>query len=148
MYCIKCGKQVEGNEKYCEDCRNEMLLFEKEKAENTGSGQTADQPVVNSIPYTAPASMPDNGPWKVFAIVGFALGIFSLCMSWFIYFSLIWGAFGLIFSILGRKSTRNGGKAKAGIVMNAIAMGISLIATIVFFAVIIGISSGMGGYYR
>lgn len=40
MYCIKCGKQVEGNEKYCEDCRNEMLLFEKEKAENTGSGQT------------------------------------------------------------------------------------------------------------
>lgn len=139
MYCIKCGKQIEGDEKYCEDCRKEMLLYGQE--ENQSANEYAE-PVIKNM--SASAVQPDNGPWKVFAIVGFALGIFSLCMSWFVYFSLLTGSTGLVFSILGAKSIRNGGKARAGIVMNAVAMAISFIATIVFFRVII---AGVGRYY-
>lgn len=77
-----------------------------------------------------------RGPWVPFAYVGFYSGILTLVLFWipFMFFADITG---LVLSILGLKSVKANSKAKTGVMLNSIGIGINIIYTILFFTVII-----------
>ena len=76
-----------------------------------------------------------RGPWKAFAIAGFASGIVALALFFIPYLGIGIGINGIVLSALGKRSVINRGKATAGLVMSIIATVISFIALILFFTV-------------
>ena len=81
-----------------------------------------------------------RGPWKAFAIAGFASGIVALVGSFIpfagLYIGLGFGIPGLVLSCLGQKSNVEHSKSTTGIVLNAIALLLSILLFILYFWVI------------
>lgn len=129
MFCSKCGKEIQVTEKICPECGNPV----------------SDEEVQYTAPqsfeaYVQPAAEPaDNGPWKVFAILGFILSLFSiiLCWSGSLAFCLVISA--LPFSIMGRKSIHKRGMALAGIILSSIALVLSVIFFTASFPVLVNL---------
>ena len=77
----------------------------------------------------------DRGPWKVFAIIGYILGIVSLATVLIPFAGCAAGAEGIIFSALGKKSTNKNAKAKKGLTMSIIATAVNFVFTVVVLVV-------------
>ncbi len=76
----------------------------------------------------------ESGPWKVFAIIGFVVGIVSLVFFWCPFECFYIAPFGIVFSALGKKSPSRLGKAKTGLILSIIAAIVNFIFTIVLLA--------------
>lgn len=87
----------------------------------------------------------EEGPWKVFATLGLVFGIVGLVLSFAYGAGMGFAVPGLVFSILGKKSVINGGKAKTGLVLNIIAIALAIIAFIAIVVLIPIIASAASG---
>ena len=115
-FCKKCGAQLEDGAKFCPKC-----------------GATQEQAAPQAAPVAA-APVADQGPWKVFAILGLVFGIVGLVFFWFNFGGFFISATGLVFSILGKKSVSKKGMATAGLVLSIIGLALGLTMTIACFA--------------
>lgn len=123
MFCQYCGAEISGEEKFCQSCGARIDGVE----------------TVTSEPVTPQYAGEKKEPmvWTVFARIGFGFSIATLVFCWLVSVSSWSGPIGLVFSILGGKSSRAKGLSKAGITISIIGMVISLIFMIVFIAAII-----------
>ena len=121
MYCKKCGKEVEEGSAFCPYCGADLRDQEAEVID-------ADDASVSE----------DNGPWKVFALIGFILGIISLAGS-ILFIGLTTGVPGIVFSILGKKSSNPTRKSQAakGLKMSIWGLILSVVVYIVFIVVLV-----------
>jgi uncharacterized membrane protein len=79
----------------------------------------------------------DTGPWKVFAIVGFVMGILSLVFCWIPFSNFYLGAPGLVLSILGKKSATKIEYAMKGFTLNLVGIIINVLVVIAYIALIV-----------
>lgn len=111
-FCKKCGAQLEDGAKFCPKC-----------------GATQEQAAPQAAPVAA-APVAEQGPWKVFAILGLVFGIVGLVFFWFNFGGFLMSATGLVFSILGKKSVSKKGMATAGLVLSIIGLALGVTMTI------------------
>ena len=123
MYCKKCGKMVEDGSAFCPYCGADLREQQVEAKE-------VDEFVAEPV-----AENEDNGPWKVFALVGFILGIVSLAGSLFMA-GLGTGVPGIVFSILGKKSNNPDKQEKAAKGLKLSIWGL-IISTVVYIILIV-----------
>ena len=121
MYCKKCGKMVEDGSTFCPYCGSDLREEQVEVNEN-------------DVAEAAPANE-DNGPWKVFALVGYILGIVSLAGS-ILFIGLGTGVPGIVFSILGKKSTNPERQQKAAKGLKLSIWGL-IISTVLYIVLIV-----------
>ena len=122
MYCRRCGKQLSEDSRFCPNCGERVEIIEESK------------PVEPEIVQTDEEKEP-RGPWKAFAIAGFAIGIFSIigCMIPYVNLYVISvGEFGIVLSALGLKSKVNHDKAKTGLVLSIVGLAVAIVMYIVF----------------
>lgn len=129
MYCKKCGKQVEDGSSFCPYCGADLREQEVEVVEANVESEKPQE---------------SRGPWKVFAIVGYVLGIVGFVTSFFLI-GLEFSVPGIVFSALGLKTTDEDAKAKAkkGLKLSIAGTIISIALTFVLAIVcVILIASG------
>ena len=129
MYCRYCGAEVNEEKGYCSSCGARL----KEEAETvaTVTGETSEKKQLKC--------------WHVFANVGFGLGLGSLIGFWLYSISIFTAIAGLVFSILGSRSEINAGKAKKGIILSGIALGLSTFIWFALIALVFGSYNSMIG---
>lgn len=118
MYCTNCGKEIKSTENFCGECGFPVRGYQPAQYREE---QRADVQPANT----------DSGPWAAFAILGFILGLISICLCWTGPVGLLFALNALPFAIMGRKSTQRRGKALAGIILSSIAMGLAFLITLV-----------------
>lgn len=120
MFCVKCGKEVKEGTKFCTNCGAEM---EEKKEEKLSYSQNQSIPTTtNTTPVAAPASTGDGK-----GTASLVLGIVSL-LIWCV--TPITAIVGLILGICAKKS----GKKTAGIILNAIALGLFVVVSILAYS--------------
>ena len=127
MFCRKCGVELTEESTVCSNC-----------------GFDSSTETVTEVVETVEEPKKEAKVWGIFAKVGFGLGLgglISSCIPFVCFVGLEVAAAGLVFSILGKKSTEFGGKAKKGIILSAIGLGVGFILTF-----IIGIFLGLLEY--
>lgn len=122
MYCVKCGKEVKEGTKFCTNCgaeieekKDEALTYSQNKSIETTSNPT---PVVEAKPAEA-------GDGK--GTASLVLGIVSFVVP---CVGFITSIVGLILGICAKKS----GKKTAGIILNAISLGLIIIAWVSLYS--------------
>lgn len=128
-FCKKCGAQLEDGAKFCPKC-----------------GATQEEAAPQVAPIAA-APVEDNGPWKVFAILGLVFGIVGLVFCWAYGSGGLISATGLVFSILGKKSTTKAGNATAGLILSIIGLALSVIFFIGCIACVACAAEAVDPYY-
>ena len=119
MYCFHCGKQVAENAAHCPHCGTKLKDAEQEKDEFFDPPPAYTPPAYTPPAYTQPSNQSNkqNG----FALAGFILS----------FFTILTGALGLIFSIIGLVRAKHGYNRRemaiAGIVISGIMLVISYI---------------------
>ena len=111
-FCKKCGAQLEDGAKFCPKC-----------------GATQEQAAPQAAPVAA-APVAEQGPWKVFAILGLVFGIVGLVFFWISFGGFWFSAAGLVFSILCKKSVSKKGMATAGLVLSIVGLALGVTMTI------------------
>ena len=81
-----------------------------------------------------------RGPWKAFAIAGFASGIVSLGLFFIPIWAIAMGIPGLVLSILGKKSVVQRSKANIGMGLCIAGIAVGFVCTIIFYTIIIGLA--------
>ena len=115
MYCKFCGQEVADESVFCPSgglrLKEEVAFKKEEFVYSTG-------PVV----------------WKVFAIIGFIIGIISISLCWVPLSASLIAIDGIICSALGRKTLdlKSNKRAKIGLILSIIAAAISLFIFIIF----------------
>ncbi len=135
IYCKECGKVNPDGTKFCVECGAPLEV------------------VAQAQPVVEPTTQEAKGEakcWKVFAKVGFILGIITIASSvTFIFsvFALVIGEPGLVFSILGMRTKDAGShtKAKVGMILSIIGLVIGFIMYLIIIA--IGFAADTGGHY-
>ena len=127
MYCKKCGKMVEDGSAFCPYCGADLREQQVEEVKESEEAEVLEATPTNE----------DNGPWKVFALLGFILGIVSLAGSLF-FIGLTTGVPGIVFSILGKKSSNPDKQAKAakGLKLSIWGLVISIVVYTALFVVV------------
>ena len=122
MFCSKCGKEIEKNAKFCAGC-GEKVTAKKEtvKAEKVEKEVKVAKKVEE--PKTE-VKQESSGA----GIAGMVIGIISLLLSWAIVFILL-PVIGLIISLVAKGKK---GFKIAGIILNSLAIVVSIILVIVF----------------
>ena len=136
MICVKCGKEVADGTKFCTNCGAQMEVQEEKKEEVREDNLTYSQnnniaTTSNPTPAATPASTGDGK-----GTASLILGIVSLVVP---CVGLITSIIGLILGICAKKS----GKKTAGIILNAISLGLIVISAIMlwgfgYYAVLFG----------
>lgn len=123
MYCKKCGKEVDDDSLFCPFC----------------GASLNDNDVEDEAEAVDVDNNSDRGPWKVFAIVGYVLGILSFVLAFFVGVGIEIAPAGIVFSALGKKSTDPEKKAKAekGLKLSIAAIIISFVAIIAFAIILV-----------
>lgn len=109
-YCIHCGKECLDDAIICPACGCSVQYENR----NSNSNQTQDVPPVNQV----------NDKCSLMSILGFV-------------FAFLNSVVGLVLSIVGYNEAKNTGSvksanlAKAGIIISAIKIGLSILATII-----------------
>lgn len=130
-YCPVCGEKIEG---FVPDALEEEVIKEEKIDERV------EAKVEQKATYQA-------GPqYKVFAIVGYVLGLSSLILAWvpFMFFNAIAG---LIFSKVGNKPTNKQQFAKKGHVLSLIALIVNIVFTILFYVLVVISAIELSEYY-
>lgn len=150
VFCPYCGAQVESEQKDVET--------KVEVINNDGTTY------VNENPATSTYEFKENGAFKVFALLGMIFGIVSLSFilltlicsgvpeeAWYIAcFGVEFAIPGFIFSIIGKRSVRNHGKAVFGFVANLVGMIILFILAVSLIIIAMlegGYDPSYGVYY-
>ena len=125
MYCKKCGKMVEDGSAFCPYCGADLR---EQQAEAKEVDEFVAEPVTENE---------DNGPWKVFALVGFILGIVSLAGAIFTV-GLYTGIPGIVLSALGKKSKDPDRQEKAakGLKLSIAGLIVSVVVEIILVVVV------------
>ena len=121
MFCVKCGKEVKDGTKFCTNCGAEIEAAKDDKF--TYSQNQSIATTSNPTPVVPESAKSETGDGKATASV--VLGIVSIVFAFGIGF--ITAIVGLILGICSKKS----GKKTAGIILNAIALGLSIIVPII-----------------
>ena len=142
MFCQFCGKELNFSDKVCSNCGAQVEgVMEENNTYHVENNNRVESHFQNENANNG------KGPFKVFAIIGLALGIFSFVLSSTInilsfVLSIIpfAGLFcfwipGMVFSILGIKSKDNRGKAITGLVFSSVAL---LITALYIVLIVIG----------
>lgn len=124
MFCVKCGKEVKDGTKFCTNCGAEIEA-KKEEVKDDKLTYSQNKTIETNTNTTVAASTEKTGDGKGTASV--VLGIISLVV-WCV--TPITSIIGLILGICSKKS----GKKTAGIILNAIALGLSIIGIILCFS--------------
>ncbi len=120
MYCKYCGSRIDDGSKFCPNCGAKLIDVvvppEYERKEDLREDINTEQ---------------DPGPYKVFAIIGYIGGIFSL-FTCFIPFIFPGSIVFLVLSCLGSKSTNEDRKNKAatGRFLSIIALMLNIVLTV------------------
>ena len=126
MKCQNCGYESK-NLLYCPVC-GEKIIEEKAKEVEKDSFEKEEVKATTSNQY---------GPqYKVFAIIGYVLGIISLAFCW-VPFMLFDSIPGIIFSKIGDKPTNKQQFAKKGFTFSLTGTIINAIITVAFIITII-----------
>lgn len=131
MFCQFCGKELNFSDKVCSNCGAQVEgVMEENNTYHVENNNRVESHFQNENA--------NNGKraFKVFAIIGLALGIFSFVISLipFFGFACLWIP-GMVFSILGIKSKDNRGKAITGLVFSSVAL---LITALYIVLIVIG----------
>ena len=123
MYCKKCGKMVEDNSAFCPYCGADL----RDQEEVDEAIEVAEATYTNE----------DDGPWKVFALLGFILGIVSLAGAIFTV-GLYTGIPGIVLSALGKKSKDPDRQEKAakGLKLSIVGLIVSIVVEIILVVVV------------
>ena len=115
MFCKFCGSEINNQGKFCPNCGAEV------KSSYLNEEYNRPELVVDE--------RTDNGPFKVFAIIGFIIGIESFLISWIPLIDLMavgTGFFGALLSSLGIISSRKRVFAIIGLSLSILAMVIGI----------------------
>ena len=129
MYCVKCGKEVKDGTKFCTNCGTEIEAKKEKKEEKKDEKLTYSQNKsieTTSNPEPVAAKPAEGGDGK--GTASLVLGIVSIVFLFGIGF--ITSIVGLILGICSKKS----GKKTAGIILNSIALGLSIIVPIIIIS--------------
>lgn len=142
MFCVKCGKEVKDGTKFCTNCGAEVKEAKKEeKAKKdeklTYSQNKAIETTSNPTPVVEKTEKTGDGK----GTASLVLGIVSFVV-WCV--TPITALVGLILGICAKKS----GKKTAGIILNAIALGLYIIGVIILwgFGMFAVIAEDIEGY--
>lgn len=127
VFCKKCGKVSPDGTKFCGECGNPLNNEAEVKVEATVIEQSGEISVAES----------EAKCWRVFAKVGFILGLIGFIMSCTLIlgvYGCALGGYGLVFSILGKRTKLPEYKSKAnkGLVFSILAMSIGFVGYIAF----------------
>ena len=131
MFCQFCGKELNFSDKVCSNCGAQVEgVMEENNTYHVENNNRVESHFQNENANNG------KGPFKVFAIIGLALGIFSFVLSIIPFAGLFcfWIP-GMVFSILGIKSKDNRGKAITGLVFSCVAL---LITALYIVLIVIG----------
>ena len=131
MFCQFCGKELNFSDKVCSNCGAQVEgVMEENNTYHVENNNRVESHFQNENANNG------KGPFKVFAIIGLALGIFSFVVSLIPFFGFFcfWIP-GMVFSILGIKSKDNRGKAITGLVFSSVAL---LITALYIVLIVIG----------
>ena len=140
MYCSSCGSSVNEGHSFCPNCGAPVAQPAPQPAAQVQQPQPVAQPVPQPAAkpvYTQPAAASPAPAKKSrgFAIAGFILGLYSLPMSWVIFFNIIsifTGLAGVIISIIAL--TKKNGRLKAMAVIGLIMSSLGMIYSILSWA--------------
>ncbi len=112
-------------------------------------GQPYGVPYVQPYGVPMPFALPDPGAGM--AVASLVLGIISLVFTLFffcggMFVAPITGILGIIFGILGLKSTRQHGSAIAGLIMSIIAVAIAGVAIALYIIFIVASTPSYSDY--
>ena len=141
MYCKKCGKELNNDERYCPICGTEQ----------------DSQVTLNGDPFDMPPQVEEKKPlrvWSIFSTIGKILGIVSLVVSWIPFgvgleLGIMGGIFGIVFSCLGRKAQTDASRHnfKIGLILSIVAIVVSIIALFIWLAIGLGaLGSAISSY--
>ena len=140
MYCSSCGSSVNEGQSFCPNCGAPVAQPAPRPAVQVQQpqpvAQQVQQPVAQPV-YTQPvaASAAPAKKSRGFAIAGFILGLYTLPMSWVIFFNIIsifTGLAGVIISIIAL--TKKNGRLKAMAVIGLIMSSLGMIYSILSWA--------------
>ena len=144
MYCSSCGSSVNEGQSFCPNCGAPVAQPAPQPAVQVQQPQPVTQPVAQPVQqpvaqpvYAQPvaASAAPAKKSRGFAIAGFILGLYTLPMSWVIFFNIIsvfTGLAGVIISIIAL--TKKNGRLKAMAVIGLIMSSLGMIYSILSWA--------------
>ncbi len=147
-FCSQCGARNEDGSKFCASCGAPLVVSEPAPVPAPVPVEAYQAPVYDTPQYQSQSTMTveaapvekKSTKGKVFGIISFVLGIFSLVMSW----AVIWNIFtlagsivGMIFGGISKKNRPDFGLGKTGKVLSVIALILSIISIIIWTIVII-----------
>lgn len=144
MYCSSCGSSVNEGQSFCPNCGAPVAQPAPQPAVQVQQPQPVAQPVAQPVQqpvaqpvYAQPvaASAAPAKKSRGFAIAGFILGLYTLPMSWVIFFNIIsvfTGLAGVIISIIAL--TKKNGRLKAMAVIGLIMSSLGMIYSILSWA--------------
>ena len=126
MFCNKCGKEIDDGSRFCNHC---------------GATLTPEAAPVQT--NTAPAD-----PGKSYGDMSYILGIVSLVLSFLSFctygsVNFITAILGIVFGFMGKNQSEAAGfenkKAKNGIIMSFVALGLTILFVVLFLLLYFGI---------
>lgn len=156
--CKGCGVELLEGTVFCPYCGAQVQTNEEQKVDNVS------EPKVESYSADSGVSIvpKEKGAFKVFALLGMIFGIVNMSLTLLSIISDITGLSyliallgielavpGFVFSIIGKKSITNHGKAVFGFIANLVCMILLFILAIVFMISMAEADGGSygGGYY-
>lgn len=134
MICINCGNEVGENDSFCKVCGANLSEAKRIKKEevNDEEGFTEIKEDTN-----------EAGPkyYRVFSYVGLGLGIASIAFCWCFFIGLFFGIPGIVFSSISKKSKNATNVPTIGQALSIVGIIFSIIVSIIFIAVVIGVSA-------
>ena len=124
MFCVKCGKEVKEGTKFCTNCGAEVEAKKEEKEEKLSYSQNNTiETTSNPTPVSVQPTEAGDGKGTASLILGIVSFVVP-CVGF------ITSIVGLILGICAKKS----GKKTAGIILNAIALGLIIVASIFLYS--------------
>lgn len=143
MYCKNCGKEVDGDSKFCPYCGTNIEPKVRQPAKQTDF-QPVDVAPASSTSQATAAPVENKPPkvWTVFARISKILGIVCLSTSiipYLNYFSLALGVVGIVMACLGKKALTKEAldNCNLGLKLSIAAVAVSIVMIIAFFIVLI-----------
>ena len=160
--CKGCGVELLDGTVFCPYCGSQVQV-EKEQVENVEVIDNNGTTYVNENPSTGTYQFKEKAVFKVFATLGMIFGIVNLSLTFLAFvsseipalayilslFGIEFAVPGFVFSIIGKKSIKNHGKAVFGFIVNLICMILLFIMAVLFMIMVVeaGEDPYLGGYY-
>ena len=91
--------------------------------------------IVEENEYVVNQPAKERGPWKVFAIIGYIIGIVSLVSIFIPFAGAGMAVDGIIMSALGKKSESKRHFAKKGLTFSIVACAVNFVISIIIYVI-------------